>query len=539
MIIKFIKQENFYDDLESELYGSTTIKTIYYNFTPIEINEQHYILTSSKNLEGYLMDYNNDVKIKLYIEDENNKNIMCIKLQLKNIVTFGSKINSNKSNNCTEPDCYIDLLCNLLLIKFHSSKLNYIKINNDLNCIKDLKYEEEEINLKYIWKDENFESKKIYTLTKIYNIWNDKYINLPHIPLILNPLIPDNNLYPITGSPVYDEYNNFLGMVSYVNQNEIITIPLISIKKIYDYLFGSNILYLGLDIIPIKLDFKIGLSNINYNDGLLITNNYYNNLLNTIKKIEQNQKKIEQNQSEQNQSEQNQNCFLDIINDNNTIQKTTNYVRLKKGNIICSIDNYNINSEGNIIIEENDLLSVKEKKYKLIPFKSYIWLFKNSINNQINLKIISHNNYKLKLSKKIQYENEKLKINDSNIMKKIKLIESIITIKTEYNSVSQFDISELKYIKYNSIKLLELNEKILEIIKQLLFENQTTYSYIINNIFNDKYTYINKKIMLLFNFNEKKLPTITIITKDIINFEDILYKYKTNDELKKFLVSQV
>ena len=52
------------------------------------------------------------------------------------------------------------------------------------------------------------------------------------------------------------------------------------------------------------------------------------------------------------------------------------FTNLKKGNIICSIDDYKINSYGNIIIGES----------KTIPFKSYIWLFKNSINNTINLK---------------------------------------------------------------------------------------------------------------------------------------------------------
>ena len=127
MIIEFNKKSNFYDDLASELYKINCSNTILYNFTPVEICGENYILTSSKNLEGYLMDYNKDVDIKIHIKNEIN-NIESINLKLSNIVVFGSSqkyndnIHQNKSQN--QPDCYIDLFDNLLLIKFNSSKLN-------------------------------------------------------------------------------------------------------------------------------------------------------------------------------------------------------------------------------------------------------------------------------------------------------------------------------------------------------------------------------------------------------------------------------
>ena len=236
MIIEFTKRKNFYDDLETELYGMDAVMTMCYNFTPVEIFDEHYILTSAKNLEGYLMDYKNNAKIKLYIENE-NKEIECTKIQLNNIVVF----NSNTSNMyfSTQPDCYIDLLCDLLLIKFNSSKLNYIRINNNLNC-DDLRYAEETIGLKYIWMDDKLELNTICKLAKILNVWTDKYINLPQIPLMIDIGIENNGTEllqtPIIGSPVYDNNNNFFGIISpNIDHENIVIIPLISIKKICDY----------------------------------------------------------------------------------------------------------------------------------------------------------------------------------------------------------------------------------------------------------------------------------------------------------------
>jgi hypothetical protein len=573
MIIEFNKKSNFYDDLASELYKINRSNIILYNFTPVEICGENYILTSSKNLEGYLMDYNKDVDIKIHIKNEIN-NIESIDLKLSNIVVFGSSheqndnIHQNKSPN--QPDCYIDLFSNLLLIKFNSSKLNFINIDNNLNCDEDLKYNEEEIKLKYIWFDESFELKRIYKSTKILNVWNNKYINLPPIPLMIDIENTNDNTLPITGSPVYDDNDKFLGIVSYINNGEITSIPLICIKKMFDYLLGYDLLYLGLDLEPIKLHFKSGLNNVNYSNGLLITNKYYNNLLSANKK---NVRDILENIFEKSNLDKNienianeltslfknelntstndiiissKNTILNkLIKKNNLCKLSSNYENLKKGYIICSIDNYKIDSMGNIIISDIDMndivntkLRKKKKKYKIIPFKSYIWLFKNSRNNIINLKNISSNNYRGDLTK-INNKNNELVLNDSCIKKQINLTETSILIESNFKSISSFGLDELKYITYNSIKLFELNEKILEIIKNFICENQFKYKDIISYIFNNKYTYEDKKMMLMFNFNEKRLPIIKIVSKDINNFEDLTYKYKTNKELKDFMISLI
>ena len=89
------------------------------------------------------------------------------------------------------------------------------------------------------------------------------------------------------------------------------------------------------------------------------------------------------------------------------------------------------------------------------------------------------------------------------------------------------------------MKLIELNEKILEIIKKFICENQYKYQNIISHIFNNKFADENKKIILIFNFNKRRLPEIKLISKDINNYDDLTNKYKTNKELKDFLISQV
>jgi len=540
MIIEIVKQSNSYDNLTNKLYNKECPNTIIYNFIPVEINGEKYILTSSKNLEGYLMDYNKDVDIKIHIKNKFNNN-ECINLKLSNIVVFGSSqeynddIQQNKSQN--QPDCYIDLITNLLLIKLNSSKLNYYEIDNNINCDEALKYNEEEIKLKYIWFDENFELRRIYKSTKILNVWNDKYINLPPIPLMKDVINTDNNeLSPITGSPVFDDDDNLLGIVSYINKGEIISTPMICIKKMFDYLLGYDVLYLGINLKSIKLDFKSGLNDINYSYGLLIIDKYYNDLLSTKKNIRNIQKNDYENSD---------------IENNHSYKISSGYENLKKGNIICSIDNYKIDSNGNMIIniidmnEMNDndnnddsISREKVKKYKKIPFKSYIWLFKNSRNNTINLINITSNNYRCDLTK-INNINNELVLNDSCIKKKINLIETNISIKSNFKSISSLGLDKLKYITYNSIKLFELNEKIMEIIKKFLLENQFKYQFIISQIFNNKYTYEDKKMMLIFNFNDKRLPTIKFVSNDIINFEDLTKKYKTKKELKDFMISQV
>ena len=578
MIIEFTKKNNFYDKLINEIYDQKINKKICYNFIPIKICDEHYILTSSKNLEGYLIDYKDNISVNLYInnntpsdinnnidsdldsdtdDNTNSNNIECIELTLNNVVTFGTKL-INRTN------CYIDTINNLLLIKFNSPKLNYILIDNNLDCQNDLRYDNEKINLKYVWTDENLNLRTLIKHSKIINTWNDKYINLPPIPYMIDDNKSDSNnsnfipqLFPITGSAAYDSDNNFLGMVSYVNSQNIIITPLICIKKMYDYLLGEQILYLGIDTYPIKLDFKSGLNKIDYQNGLLITNNYYDNIIDNINKIKKKIKKInnrknleESNLEESNLEEINlneinfeENGILDnslknTLNSSleNSFFESIEYDKnLKSGNIICSIDRYVVNSSGLMIIHTN--CENKKQTLKTIPIKSYIWLFKNSHNDRLVLNNILPNNYYRGNLLKLRSKNNMIVINDSFIKKQINLNESNFILKSEYNIISTIGYNNLKYISHNNLNLIEINEKILEIMKEYITTNQTKYSHLIDKIFNNKYTYTYNKQLLLLVFEKKNLK-IKMISNENQNFEDIINKYKTNKELKKFLLYQ-
>ena len=537
MIIEFNKKSNFYDNLAYELYGCEINNVIYNNFIPIKLLDECYILTSSKNLEGYLIDYRDGVKIKLYIET--NDSIECEELILNNIVIFG------KNTRDTITNCYIDTFNNLLLIKFNSCKLNYIHIDNELSLDTDLRFDMEKIKLKYIWVDENFNTHTLNKLSKIVNTWNDKYINLPPIPYMID-IIENNNSqsgekkigtqnYPITGSGVYDSSENFIGIVSYVNLEEIIITPLVCIKKMQDYLRGENLLYLGLDLHPIKLNFSSGLNNINYSNGLFVTNNYYDNIINKKNKLERNIEKIKNNYYNSDDDEKSEKIkkLKNLIEKNKLLDYVETNKCLKKGNIICCVDNYKIDSTGYLIISTK-VNSNNKNIYKTIPFKSYIWLFKNNYNKRLVLNNILPNNYRGDLTKLITQSNDII-INDSHIKKQINLYETNIILETKFERISSITFGELKYISYNSIKVVEITEKIIEILKDYMLINQSEHYSILNKIFNSKYTYDEKKILFILNL-ETDIKRIKIIPNNIKNFECLLNKYKTKSEQKNFLL---
>lgn len=570
MIIEFNKKQNFYDDLENDLYGTIFEKTICYNFIPVEIFGVKYILTSSYDLNGYLTEYNNNIPLNIYIQDTDN-NILCIKHKLTNVVNFANFINKIFENEI-EPDCFIDSICDLLLIKFVSSKLNYIKIHNNLSCFVDLRQQCEKIKLTYSWsyvEANNIKQKILTKITQVINIWSDKYINLPPIPYIIDISKKKENL-PLTGSAVYDSKSNLIGMISFIDGDEIKIIPLICIRKICDYLNGDGLRYMYIDTYPMKLDFKSGLNNINYNKGLLIRNNYYDNLIKNKNKIEKKIKNLQSNLcSENNDFIENEKkyiahklnlmCFyeeksnLDIeIKDNeqnlkkyltldnlmkqfHMVNIDDNYRGLKRGNILCSIDNYKIDSNGNmIILESND----DTNKTIIIPLKSYIWLFKNKTNNMINFKLISSNDYRGDLIKMLEETDEPI-LTDSFVKKQINLTEINIATNNDYLSNAIIDYGKIKYISYKSIKLIELDEKILNIFKCLLIDNQEQYSQIIELIFSEdkKFTLNdNKKILITLNMIGR-VPEIKIMSNKIKNFDDFLNKYRTKREQKNFLIN--
>ena len=597
MLIEFNKKTNFYDNLENNLYGdgnkhkdkheNEIINQVIYNFIPVKILDGHYILTSLKNLESYLIDYREDIIVKIYISHIVKSH------RINSVVSFTEK----DYNPSKQYDCYIDSINNLILIKFHCGELNYIEFDNSLNIKSDLYEHKQNITLTYIWTNHDLENQKITRNSEIKFVWDNKYINLPEIPYILD--IPNINkkFNPMTGSAVFNE-NNLIGMVSYINNTEIIITPLIIIKKIIKYLKGDNILFLGLDLFPVNFNFKSELNKIGFENGLLIGNNYYDiykklkkntkseinneltmsNVLKQNNEQDQKQKQQDQKQDQKQDQDKKQIQFthkpesyqLTNTNINNklitniaeelisnieetlknykTIEKHTdseiypdiytfmklnidkrlceieNKKYLSRKNIICAIDNYKINSNGHIIISKN----------KTIPFKSYLWLFKSFIdkNNNLNLSIIPNNIYNINL---IELNNKIISINDSYIKKKISIIEKNVFLNDKYNEISSFNSSEIKYIEYKNNIILELNEKILFMMKKLIMSNQYLYQDVFSKIFSSRYTHNSNKIIIGINFNNE-FPKLTIIN-NYKNFDLIIKKYKTKKELKRFILS--
>lgn len=582
MLIEFNKKSNFYDDLENQLYGSDMINSILYNFTPVKILGECFIMTSLKNLEGYLLDYRENITIKLYI----GETVRFIKLN--SIISFTEK-NYNPSNKY---DCYIDSISNLILIRYTCDDFAYVDIYNYLDPHKDLLDREQNILVTYIWTDNFLKNYNITKKTKLNYVWDPKYINLPEIPYIVDTANINEKMIPITGSAVLDS-NGLLGMVSYINQTQIIITPLITIKKLAKYLEGEFILSLGLELFPIQFNFLSEFNKINFDNGLLIRNNFYNIDYKNYKSKKSNNV-INNSISNKNINKSNNyNQFVDIFNktnidsENNKLDKSVdehliyekkkilidivksfvdddknnkldkldkfdkideldefdkldeslidssiktiilnreNKKYLSKKNILCSIDNYKIDKNGNIIIDGE----------KNIPFNSYIWLFKSIDNNILNLSLIPNYIYNINL---IELNNGSITLTDSYIKKKLEIKETKIYLDTSYEKISSFNSSEIKYIKYKNKLICELNEKILFTMKNCIIKKQNLYQKIFSKIFSNRYNHDGSKLIVGINF-DYEYPKISIINNHT-NFESIKEKYKTNKELKRFIMNYI
>jgi hypothetical protein len=541
MLIQFNKKKNLYDELDERLYGNVQSFSVIYNFIPIEISKQKFILTSLKELEGYLVDYRNGIKVQIHLSEN-----LVEEVNIDSVISFTEK---EFNVNCLY-DCYIDSICNLLLIRYDSKNLNYIIVDGEINISNDLMFSNEFVKLNYQWFNQEFKLIDLNKDAEVELTWNKKFINLPEIPYIIDKSKNINNKnIPITGSPVFSN-KKFIGMVSYLSDEQIIITPLISIKKLSKYLLAEKILYLGIDIFPVGLNFKSELNKIDYSNGIVIQNNYYDvsNLKKNIthQKIK-NKKNVISELSNEFESYYNEYDLSDKLNTSEKSEKTEtsektnkyfmndilyfteNYKYLKQKNIICSVDNFKIDEYGDIILESkfyND-----NQIYKSIPFKSYIWLFKCQNNNNLNLKIIPNHIYKINFINNF----EKINITDINLKKKINIIDSDIKLMSSLEDISVFTTSELKYIKYKNNLIIELNEYFMNFIRQLVFENRNMYLSIFEKIHNQRYTVLNKKIIISMNLNINP-PNIKIIN-GIINFDYLIKKYKTKKELRRFIIS--
>ena len=281
MLIEFNKLANFYDNLNELINNDTFEKTIVYNFIPVKILNKYYVLTCLKDLESYLIEYKENIIVKLYINNFVNL------LEINSVISFTDK----DYNPLIEYDCYIDCINNLVLIKFESEDLEYIEIDDCLNPENDIMMLKNECFLTYNWYDDDLNSKTFLKNSNLEFIWRNKFINLPYIPYIIDSFNDEDETdkcTPITGSAVYN-LEKFIGIVSYVNDDEIIIIPLLIIKKLSNYLKGDNMRCLALETLPVEINFKFDINKIHFTNGLLICNNFYDIYKKNIKKLNKNE----------------------------------------------------------------------------------------------------------------------------------------------------------------------------------------------------------------------------------------------------------
>ena len=570
MLIEFNIRKNFFDDLEKKIYGiepnndcdgneaneaneeneaneANEANEIIYNFIPIKILGEYYILTSLKKLEGYLMDYKN-FKAKIYIGHKTYT------IDIKNVVSFTEK--DYRANE--QYDCYIDSVCNLLLIKFKSQELEYILIDSMMDIKNDIYYDNEFIKLTYKWTGDDFINQRTYSkITNIKYLWDEKYLNLPPIPYIIDSSNINNKLVPITGSGVF-QLDKLVGMVSYVTNYEIIITPLICIKKLAKYLEGDYIFSLGIDVFPINLNFKSEINKIEYTNGLIIGNNFYDSsVLKKSKAIKKNMdeqykndKKIkndtELNISKKKFSNTNTNLinFTDEINsiidekiikytidedtsfsdiktenkkDNikkNLINDTKNLIDdtkksfykqiieasicnkiFKRMTILCTVDKFKINEKGNLLIDKKDIFI--DKKDISIEGKNMLFEYditKDMIDDSTNTKQIPFKSY-IWLFKSIDDNNLEIIYIPNNLHKINPIILGRINAEIKDSDVP-------KYINLSSTNIL-LNSNFNDIS-----------SIGINEI-----SYIRLKNIYFFELNEK----ILFMLKKIISMRPNLY----------------
>lgn len=573
MLIEFNPISNIYSDLLENLYGIEPKDKVIYSFVPIKFLDNYFILTCSHELEGYLIDYRSEIKVKIFLEDKKDFII------LNSVVSITEcKFNDNEykyesenedNSNLFNPfnpfnsyDCFIDPISNLLLIKYKNEDLEYFSLNSDINIQTDLFEKNTQINIDYSWTSENLK-KFMYNKNSFLDFyWENKYLNSPSIPYLVDNKNINDELVPNVGSSVLN-LNKLIGIVSLITSDNILITPIISIKRMLKMILGNKLFNLNLDLFPISFNFKNELYKIEYSNGIIIGNDYYDNLINEKKKHDETirhagkLKKKNYNQDNSNQDNSLLECqesinkiILDnnskIIFDNNTkisndnfdnknitndsninkifansTFKTLNEFKYLSGkNIVCCIDNYLINSDGYLIIKPNIY----------IPLKSYLWLFKNNLENIIKFRVLPNNVFNFDLIE-LNYKN--IYITDNYIKKKINFLDFNLELENYYCGNSSFSLADIKYIKYRSIFIIELNEKILKILKP--YASQKINRKFFNSVILNRYTDKNKKIIFGINFNDSKIVLKQI--KDFNNFDALLEKNNTNKYLKRFIVN--
>lgn len=452
-----------YEDIENKIYNTESkikYQIILHNLTPIKYKNMKFLVTSFNGLEHLFLEKDKKIIIKYFIDKDNYGDIILKKYL--NLLDIKEKGDEFISLYDSYYDSYYDEHTNLLFIKFQDICIKYFDIE-DIN-IERLLYNNlinENIYIKFI--DHTINSKVINDKISSNYKFNNKYFSLPPVPY----LSIDTDKQPFKGSQIVDENNNLIGIVNNLINNKIIITPLLNIVRSLKYFEGNIIKALFFDYKVIKTQISnLDISKIKNDNVLLITN------------------------------------FRGYKSDKK--YKKSGYGKIFQiNNIIYSINDNYFDNEGNIVLNGLN-----------IPIYTYLWLL---MLKKADIKFIPNS----KLNN-VNFEEENIILNDSNFNNLCLKTKELNLIKLD--KINSIRISKLNYLNTDNIYIIELNEKILSIIKNYMIQNKQFHS-VLDKIYDNRYS--SKNILLYLRIKKNK-HVIEIINeyKSIHSLEKKLSKLK-------------
>jgi hypothetical protein len=477
VLIEFKEYNNIYNKFSDYINKTTTTRTKnILNGIIATYKNTKWIIGPMIHFDGY--ELYRPITIEIYLEND------YYIYKIKNIKSVFEENIENELNKELKDTLFFDCHLNLFFIKFEEEldgNLFYDLNSYDILGLLNKEYYLQKVNLKCldVINDDLGIVEDTGIITNSY-CWNFNILqSMPPIPYLT--IKNNSNLKLFSGSSVLDEDNNFVGIISY-NYNDLIVTPLVSILRSLDYFYGNNLKIVNISINPV---IRSIIKNNNVEYGLMVDNNYNANLCKYYIRNIINQYGIHSNEH------------------NNIVSNYIQYSLLKRGTIIKSINNININEEGYL-----------DKGNLKIPFKSYIWLL--IIDNNINIGIYKNINKNTAINFTCIYPNN---FNTINI--KFKLENKNLGINNY----------ELKYVKYNNKYLFELNETFIDIFKDIILNDTNLNKYVNNNKFNIKNNKILFGVELLYDIDYS--IKIKIVHK-LISIDNIKY-YISKKSLKKYI----
>jgi hypothetical protein len=443
---------------QTDSIDRTLDEDIIINAIPIKYNDNYWILSNLANLQISSLDLTGGTyEIKYIVNEEVNGTIIIRKVC--------SLHELNLKEEVEDIDCFYDEHINIMFIKFQDTRIDYLDIEDN----KLLNFDEyESTNLLFSWINNSLEKNTIVSSNNKI-VFEDKFLNLPPIPYIVSSSRVINELadrpmitYPCSGSSVFNNEGEFAGIVSYVTPEQIITIPLMLIRRSLKYMEEYPLYKFNYELNPVKIILKNAL-------GVEITE--YGMLY----------KKKEEHEE----------------------------IR----NVILSIDEHQITNEGELLVQK-----------KSVPVSTYFWLFKKE--RSIKIKGISSTSLK---DIRIHNSNDQMTI-DCRHVENLRFSNYNMKLSNKYSDA--LSVSKLNFVKYKNTCLIEINEKIMQMLKIIIMNS---------DIFDELYDYINenkfssRKIVVAMNDSLNVQIIQKIKNTAVINLDTIIKYYKTENALKKYI----